>query len=85
MVLHTGQDCTNVVAPINGARDPDTPNIDHTATVTLTCIEGYTLSGDDTSTCMGATLSPDISGTTCGKVILLLKLFAAFIICMSCL
>ena len=68
----TAADCTNVAAPAGGARSPDMGTIPSGSAVTLTCSSGFTLVGDTTSTCTDGTLSPDIAGTTCGKVILLL-------------
>ena len=68
----TAADCTNVVAPANGVRSPDMGTLPSGSAVTLTCSSGFTLVGGDTSTCTDGTLSPDIAGTTCGKVIILL-------------
>ena len=63
----TAADCTNVAAPANGARSSDMGTIYSGSDVTLTCSSGFTLIGGATSTCTDGTLSPDISGTTCGK------------------
>ena len=68
----TAADCTNVAAPAGGARSPDMGTIPSGSAVILTCSSGFTLVGDTTSTCTDGALSPDIAGTTCGKVILLL-------------
>ena len=68
----TAADCTNVDVPANGVRNPDMAMIPSGSGVTLTCSSGFTLVGGATTTCTDGTLSPDISGTTCGKVILLL-------------
>ena len=71
--------CTGFVAPSNSMRAPLTGDIAVGSALTLTCDSGYALVGEATGTCTdaadgtGATFSPDLTSTTCGKLNLAIK------------
>ena len=62
------QTCATITVPPNAVLAPAGADpLLEAATLTITCNNGYAAVGNVSSTCTSGSLTPDISGTTCGE------------------